>query len=60
MPESALIPLEGYRMVYMAAAGPSRHVAAPQQFGRFRGEADMNRIYEDTDSSRNPACLTSG
>jgi hypothetical protein len=24
----------------------SRHFAATQYFGRFRGEADMNRIYE--------------
>jgi hypothetical protein len=26
--------------------GTSRHFAAAQYFGRFRGEADMSRIYE--------------
>jgi hypothetical protein len=28
------------------AIGTSRHFAATQYFGRFRGEADMNPIYE--------------
>jgi len=35
-----------FAVLRKSAAGKSRHFAATQYFGRFRGEADMNRIYE--------------
>jgi hypothetical protein len=29
----------------VSAFGPSRHFAAPQQYGRFLSEADINSVY---------------
>ena len=36
-----------YCVGWSSASGPSRHVASPHDICRFRGEADVNRTYEN-------------